>query len=336
MPVVKERPNQKQQLAPVRWKFAAYVYNRYSHVPFRLVDFICLGYLALIGFLLIFFHKNVHGWLRFVAIHALIIFVILELVRSAEKKPQLKILWILRTFYLILVILFCWNEMNGLLLMFYGDFWMSNVVIRIDKFIFGVHPTLWVQQFYRPWLDELMYALYSGYYLFTPIVSVTLFIKKKKEETLAGLSIASLAYLSNYVLFYILPAVGPQHVGLLQELSLAHSTGYFFGAATRLIQANGGVMGAAFPSSHITGVVVWTLVAFRYQRKLAYALMPLAVGVAVSTVYLGYHYAVDPLSGFIWGAICFFIALKWLKKRGEDPKSTILIPKKKAKEQKKT
>jgi len=72
---------------------------RYGHIHFRLMDINCIGYLGLIGFLLIFFHKSVIRWPFHVLIHTAFVIGILELVRLGEKYRYNKILWTLRTFY---------------------------------------------------------------------------------------------------------------------------------------------------------------------------------------------------------------------------------------------
>ena len=61
---------------------------RYSKIRFRLMDICCLAYMALIGFLLIFFHKTVINWPLHVFIHAAIVIGILEIVRLGEKYPN--------------------------------------------------------------------------------------------------------------------------------------------------------------------------------------------------------------------------------------------------------
>jgi membrane-associated phospholipid phosphatase len=66
---------------------------------------------------------------------------------------------------------------------------------------------------------------------------------------------------------------------------------------------------------------MWSFVALRYQRPLGYVLLPLAFGVSVATSYLGYHYVLDPIFGFVWALICYPVALKILKSRNEDPLS---------------
>ena len=43
------------------------------------------------------------------------------------------------------------------------------------------------------------------------------------------------------------------------------------------------------------------------------------LGIGFSTVYMTLHHAVDPIAGYIWGALSFFLAMKLIKIRGEDP-----------------
>jgi membrane-associated phospholipid phosphatase len=292
---------------------------RYSKVRFRLVDLTCVAYFTLIGLLLVFFHKDVPYWPFYVVLHIFIILSILEIVRWGEKNRDRKIPWFLRTFYPIAILLIAWGELDGIIPMFFGNYWATDVMIRVEKSIFGVLPILWIKQFYCPWLDELMNLLYSSYYVFMPIVPLTLYIKKKHEAALAAFSFGIFAYLSNFLFFFLLPALSPMMAESLSDQNIGSWTGYVFADFIRLLQSDGTCRGATFPSSHISGIFVWSFVALRYQRPLGYVLLPLAFGVAIATPYLGYHYALDPIFGFVWALICYPVALKILKSRNEDP-----------------
>jgi membrane-associated phospholipid phosphatase len=299
--------------------------SRYGHFRFRLMDIVWLTYLGLVGFLLFFFHKAVNRWLLYILLHALLTIVILEIVRTAEKHPQKKILWFVRTMYPIPLFLYSWEELAALMPMLYGNFWMTDLVVRWDKLIFGVYPTVWVQRLYTPWLNEIMHFMYVGYYSFFILVPFFLYFWGKKKETLAVFSILSFTYLTNFFLFFLIPTLDPNHVPLLQELHIKEQTGYLFVPLNKFIQDTGGIPVAAFPSSHVAGALVWALAALRYVRKLGCVLLPIAVGVGLSVVYIQLHHALDPIFGYIWGALCYLVALKLIQKRGEDP----LVPMKK-------
>lgn len=280
---------------------------------YQLVDINCLAYLVLIGILLVFFHQGVEHWWSHVFVHLLFAAAVWVVVSLGEKFSQNRWLTLFRVFYPVAVIIFAWLELKYLMTMITGDFWATPGIVKLDKLIFRVHPTVWAQKFYRPWLDELMSLFYIAYYLFLPLVALTLFCKGKRDATIAAFSLATLAYLSNFILFYLFPVLGPKHVAFLKEIGSVESTGYVFARVNRFIQAWAGVRGAAFPSSHIAGALVWTLVALRHERKLGCVLLPLLLGVSLSTIYLGYHHAVDPLSGLLWGGICYGLGQRILR-----------------------
>jgi len=290
---------------------------RYQNLNLRLMDINSIGYLGLIGFLLIFFHKTVDNWIFFTLLHVVIILTILEFIRAYNKKSHNKVLIIIRMFYPIVLILFGWSEIDYLARMFFGAYWSTAHIIQLEKLIFGVYPTIWVQKFLHPWLDELMNIFYDGYYLFMPLVGVTLFLKRKYKEIFAAFAIGTAVHFSNFILFYFFPTLGPQE--MFTELQNLKFTGYIFAELTRILQASGSVRGGTFPSSHVSAAFAWALIALRYERKLGYILLPMSFGVGIATVYLGYHYALDPICGYIWALIVFPVALKIMKKRGEEP-----------------
>ena len=72
----------------------------------------------------------------------------------------------------------------------------------------------------------------------------------------------------------------------------------------------GVVRGAAFPSAHVSGTVAWTIVAYRFLPRFAGHLMLfISIGTAVSSVYLGYHHAVDPIGGILLAVAAYPVAL---------------------------
>lgn len=311
--IIMERRNSIWNILYYYWKL------RYSHAHFRLMDINCLTYLGLIGILLIFFHNSVNHWSLLILIHTVFVIGILEVVRLGKKYPHNKILGIFRTFYPVVVFLYAWEELDILVPMFSGTFWATDMIVRWDKLLFGVHPTIWFQQFYQPWLNELMNFFYASYYTFFILVPLSLYISKRKQAAFAVLSVATFVYFSNFCIFYLLPALAPPYIPMLQALQTKQQTGYLFVEINQIVQAQGGIRTGAFPSSHVAGALTWTLCALRYNRKLGYVLAPIAFGIAFSTVYMGLHHGVDPVFGYIWGGICFTIALKLIKKRGEDP-----------------
>jgi membrane-associated phospholipid phosphatase len=96
--------------------------------------------------------------------------------------------------------------------------------------------------------------------------------------------------------FVVLPADSPYYLSPHLGPPLS---GHFFFDLVHQMSARGGARGGAFPSAHVSGAVVVTLVAWRHQRRLAYLLLPIIGGVMMATVYGRFHYALDTLAGAV-------------------------------------
>jgi membrane-associated phospholipid phosphatase len=78
-----------------------------------------------------------------------------------------------------------------------------------------------------------------------------------------------------------------------------------------------GLLAARRPAHGLLDVVrtFYPCMGWRYLRPMGLALTPLAAGVVVATVYLGYHHGLDSLAGVAWGALCVWLGLRLLRQR---------------------
>ena len=104
----------------------------------------------------------------------------------------------------------------------------------------------------------------------------------------------SIVMLGSYLFFIVLPVDSPDHVS---ERLGPPLSGHFFFDLVHQVSARGGARGGAFPSAHVSGAVVVSLVAWRHQRRLAYLLLPIIGGLLIATVYGRFHYVLDTLAG---------------------------------------
>ncbi|MBM3310068.1 MAG: phosphatase PAP2 family protein [Candidatus Aminicenantes bacterium] len=295
-------------------------WRRYKSLRFRVMDLAFLSYTALTGVFIALFPGHFRRSPAYALIHLAIVLFGLEVIRAGEARPDRGWLWGLRVLYSLPLMLFLWTEMDAIVPVLFGSYWATDLVIAADKALFGVHPSVWVHRFHGPLLNEVMTFFYTAYFLFIIGIPLSFFIRRKYEKTIAVLSLINLTYYSNYLLFLLLPALSPSHSPALAGLHTPPGSGYLFFHLNRALQSSGGVHGAAFPSSHVAGALVWVLAAARYGGKKAYLLLVVVLGVSLATVYMGYHHALDPIVGALWGGLCYAAALAWMKRRGEDPR----------------
>ena len=294
--------------------------KRYQSTCFHLMDYIVISYIIFLGFLVIPFHydhylqTNVPNWWQYPILHSIIAILLMELIRLSYLRPN-KIIHFIRTFYPAILLSPAWSELDHLVTIIL-PYWANDFVINLDLFLFSVHPTVWVEKLFTPWLTELMNFFYLSYFLFIPISALTLYFKGKKEKTLDLLFLTFLTYTTAFLLFLVFPSEGAW-ITLKSLHTIEHEGGFFMNIVQNM-QAQGTIRGGAFPSSHVSAAFTIVWANMKYQKKLGWVLLPIAIGVAISTIYLRYHHAVDAISGLIWGSLMYgagiFILKKWQEK----------------------
>jgi membrane-associated phospholipid phosphatase len=273
-----------------------------SHL--RLVDIAIGIHLGVVAILLIFFHQGVENWPFFVLGNVAFIVGLIYYIRLAERKSS-KILTFFRDCYPFFIFTFVFKEI-ALVINILFPFWLESHLINWDLIVFGTHPTVWVQQFYRPWLTELMAFSYWSYYILFPILGFTLYFQKDKSLYFSFVFRLSFTLLTCYFLYLFLGARGPHET--LASLHLDREYVFIFDKFVKSIQDAASISGAAFPSSHVASVWVVLIYMFRFKKWLGLTLLPLILALTVSVVYLQYHYAVDPIAGIIVVCITYPLA----------------------------
>ncbi len=277
----------------------------------RSVDLACGMYVALVGTGILAFRDRIDGWERYALLHMGLLVAIASLTLIVARRPGIRGLSVVRAIYPIAVIAIAWGELDRIVPMLFGNYWATDPIVRADRFLFGISPTVWVQQLYSPVLDELMSLFYSGYYFFMPLIVFVFLLRGRVEELGRVISIVCFALLSCDLLYLLLPALGPRMADATAGAHTREYGGYLFAEITRGIQSGGGIRGGCFPSSHVVGAILWPLASARYEPALGRSIAPIAIGVPPATVYLGYHHAVDALAGIILGLVIYRVSV-WL------------------------
>ena len=207
----------------------------------------------------------------------------------------------------------------------------DHLLAGADYAMFGFQPSLdFVLAFPQHWFSELMNL---GYLSFFPLLIITCLYFYHNDRKYAEFFFFTtiLAFFLFYLLFLLVPASGPQYyfqlidnkqisAGIYPSIGDYFSNNYInlrhtppsgiFKFCLDLIRNIGERPTGAFPSSHIgnsTLVIILLLVKRKY--KLALILLPVYVLLVLSTVYLGAHYFIDVIAGFIAAFIFYGLSV---------------------------
>ncbi len=212
--------------------------------------------------------------------------------------------------------LFCFEELHYIVhLIFPG--WFDSWLIGFDRWLTGVHPTLWLEQFAHPALNDFMQMAYISYFFYLTILGAILYGRGERRAFWAAMTSSVVSYVIGYVIALALPVQSPYHA--LAALQRVELRGGPFTALINLIERFGRVHGAAFPSAHVSGSFVAVLSAWRYRRCLFWIYLPFFLCMMVSTVYGRYHYVADVLGGLLVGAIGFCLGHALMRFHGAVP-----------------
>ncbi len=189
---------------------------------------------------------------------------------------------------------------------------MSDIA-AIDEKVFGVVPTVWLQEhFLHPgdprWWDGVATLVYSTHFFATPVVAAVLWIRNRQlwVAFVTRIIALSLAGLVTYILFPAAPPWYAAREAAIDPVIRGSSRGWLemgINHAGNLLQqgqlASNPV--AAMPSLHTAFALIITLfVLRRFRTPLRWALVAYPVLMGISLVYLGEHYVVDLVAGVVY------------------------------------
>lgn len=281
----------------------------------RVFDIPTLSYLFIWMTLIVVFWRRIPLAFGFLVCHLALLLVILIWIM---KPPQLKIARIARHYYAAVYLFIFFGFLNHLIPVLNPDA-IDQTLIRWDHWLFGTHPTVWLQSMHHPLLTEIFQWSYLGYYFLPLTVPVGLHAAKKAYRIDEYLTIVLTAFYLCFLGNFVFPAYGPRfflahlHIQPLQGIWLAEAVQHTLNNMEK-IQLD------AFPSGHAAIIYVLIYYTFRHVRKLFWIIFPICFALLISTVYLWLHYVVDIIAG-LFLAIFVIWFVEFLLERFSSSKS---------------
>jgi membrane-associated phospholipid phosphatase len=174
----------------------------------------------------------------------------------------------------------------------------------LDQRLFGVHPTVWIERFSHPLMTELLQFVYPTYYFLPIILGAVLWRKGWFPEFYYWIFVIAFGFYLSYLGYFLVPATGPRFLPEIVAAQTRPLEGvWLFQAMRSALDRAEGITRDCFPSGHTEMTLLVLYYARRFHRRTFWWMLPVGVGIIVSTVYLRYHYVVDVIAG---------VALAWL------------------------
>jgi len=285
-------------------------------LPTRSIDFarwtttLTASYLAITAALIAILGNTVPGRAWLVAVHLTLSGLLLILNRA---RPSAGILRVIRDWHPLMLFPLLYKEVE-VLAAGIGDWRLTAAIPAWESALFAGQPSLYLSErlAFVP-LSEYLHFCYLSYVIVIPSVTAYWDVSGRQAAFGELLLLLSTVLLGSYLFFILLPVDSPYY--LSQRLGPPLS-GHFFFDLVHQMSARGGARGGAFPSAHVSGAVVVSLVAWRHQRRLAYLLVPFTGSVMVATVYGRFHYVLDTLAG---AALAIAVVVGYRSAFGDGP-----------------
>jgi len=243
---------------------------------------------------------------RLLVLYTLLLLFVLFMswVREYVRRERFKKLIL---FLYPVAFLFSIFETFYMLLPFFNSLRLDAFIANIDRALLGVNPTVWIEQWARPLLTDIMSLFYLFYFPMPLIILGWMYARGKWQEVEESFFQYLICYYGAYILYFFIPVEGPRF--FLQDLQTVPLNGVVISEPIRrLIDTLEPNKLDAFPSLHAAILTVTMIIAYRHNRKLFYAFVPCALGITISLVYLRYHYVIDVIVGFVWALASYRIA----------------------------
>jgi membrane-associated phospholipid phosphatase len=196
----------------------------------------------------------------------------------------------------------------------------DDLLIAIDRWIFGVDPTVWIARFAHPLLTEILQIAYASFYFLFVIMGIELYRNGRMKDFLFFVFLILYGFYLSYVGYFFLPAVGPRFTlhdfystdaelpGLLFAKVLRDFVNIGESIPTDVSNPAAFTQRDVFPSGHTMMTLVMIYFVWRFRLKTKVFITVVGSLLIVATVYLRYHYVIDLAAGALFAALCIWSA----------------------------
>ncbi|WP_111766186.1 phosphatase PAP2 family protein [Nakamurella deserti] len=198
----------------------------------------------------------------------------------------------------------------------------------LDRAVFGVLPTAWLQQHLYAaggshWYDAILAVVYVSHFVVIPLVTALLWfrVRDRFRPWITAVLVMTVAGTVTYVVYPMAPPWMADELGIVDGVARISDIGWdqlHLAPVGELLTQSQGASNpvAAMPSLHAAGAALvllffWPLVGV-WRRAL---LVGYALAMGFVLVYTGEHYVVDVVAGWVAAALGVLACRLWVRWR---------------------
>src|SRR4030042_5893160 len=278
------------------------IYITFSHLRrISPTEGLTIFFLIGLSLLTLIFRGQIPLWHSLLFRYTILLGLLFVLKLSYGSKCVGKVGTFFHPFSPILFIILIYESLGDLIHFLHPD--IDQRLIQIDFSIFGVHPTLWMQQWIVPWFTDLMSLAYISYYFLPVVLMVVLYLKNQRLEFDETIFILVFGYYVSFIGYILFPAIGPRYT-MAHLYSVPLEASFITDFVRDILNALVHNKRDCMPSGHTQIVLIVLYLAHRHEKFLFYLFSPIVCALIFSTIYLRYHYVIDLLAGMVLAILC--------------------------------
>ena len=288
---------------------------------FNPTDIVVVTFYVILTAITLTFSFRIEKWILLLILYFLIILFVFLISKKGVKSE--KKLWENVHFYYVVPLIFITFKVIYVLISSIHSSDYDQLLIKMDRFLFGGDPTVFLFQFSHPVLTELLQIAYGTFFFLPIILGVEFHLKKEYTKFQFIVFSVVLGFFLSYLGYFIFPAVGPRFTLHEFEMTNIELPGLLLTNFLRDV-VNAGesipkgipnpidfVQRDVFPSGHTQMTLIVMYLAVKLKSRYKWFFLIDGSLLIIATVYLRYHYVVDLIGGLIFMTITMILG-KWL------------------------
>jgi membrane-associated phospholipid phosphatase len=272
---------------------------------FGATDGLILTTLTFFSLIAIIFFNRIEGWWMLVLKNLAVAIAYILINQWSEKTKNKFGRFFLRVAAVTLTYAYLFGAVDKFQLLIHSD-WMDYYVTDFEQWVFGVQPTLWLEDFISKPLTEWMMFSYVIYVPMYPVLCGIIYYLRGElamEDYFFTLGFTNILCDIGFILF---PVASPMYY--IKQLYTVPLDGWVWTFLGECMRKYLHFAGGSIPSPHAAAATIMWMMAYRYHRPSFWILSPIVLSLYVSTFYCRYHYVTDAVVGILVAFLALAVA----------------------------